>query len=186
MINCKIDDRELQAEEGQSILEVARAASIDIPTLCHHEQLSPYGACRLCLVEIVGGGRPGIQASCQYIVTEGLEVKTNTERVNSSRRIMFELLLARSPEATQIIALAKEYGVETTRITLPAHGKCILCGLCARACAEVSQRFAINLAYRGSERRVQTPFQKTSDRCIGCGACAHVCPTETIVVEQMD
>lgn len=186
MMNCTIDGKELQAEEGATVLELARGAGIKIPTLCYHEELSTYGACRLCLVEIVKGGRPGLQASCQCKASEGLEVRTDTERVKRARGIMLELLLARSPESEAVKAIAEEYGVTETRIRLTETGKCILCGLCARACAEISQRHAINLAYRGTRRRVQTPFAKISERCIGCGACAYVCPTDTIEVEQAD
>ncbi|MHC4215716.1 MAG: 2Fe-2S iron-sulfur cluster-binding protein, partial [Planctomycetota bacterium] len=93
------NDIELEVEEGKTILEVAREQEIPIPTLCYHKDLSPYGACRLCLVEIVEGGRPGLEASCVYKVTEGLKVKTDTERVKRSRKIIFELLLARCGDA---------------------------------------------------------------------------------------
>ncbi len=78
MINFIINDKELQVEEGKTILEVARDEDIEIPTLCYHKDLSPYGACRLCLVEIIGGGRPGLHASCLYKVTDGLIIKTDT------------------------------------------------------------------------------------------------------------
>lgn len=186
MINCTIDGKDLQAEEGATILEVTHGTDIRIPTLCYHEQLTAGGACRLCLVEIVGGGRPGIQASCQYKVTEGLEVETDSERVRKTRGIMIELLLARSPDSDVIKSLAREYGITETRIRLPVKSKCILCTLCVRACAEVSQRHAIDLAHRGSKRMVQTPFSKTAERCIGCGCCAYVCPTKAIEVEQAD
>ena len=185
MISCKLNDRTIEVEEGTSILEAARREGIHIPTLCYHEGLSPYGACRLCLVEIVGGGRPGLAAACLYKLTEGLEVKTDTERVNATRKIMIELLLARSPETEKVKELAEKYGVTGTRITLKTTGRCIMCGLCVRACAEVSQRQAINIAYRGTKRRVQTPFDKIASRCIGCGACAYVCPTKTIEVEEV-
>ena len=186
MIHCTIDDRPLEVEEGTTVLEAATAAGIRIPTLCYHEELSAYGACRLCLAEIVGGGRPGVCASCMYKVVEGLEVRTETERVKAARKIIFELLLARSPDSEKLKALAREYGVTETRIELDVEGRCILCGLCTRACAEVSERFAINMAFRGTKRTVQTPFDKVSDRCIGCGACAYVCPTGIMEVEEVE
>ena len=111
MMTIKINERELQAEENQTVLEVALAAGIKIPTLCYHKELSPYGACRVCLVEIVAGGRPGIQTACLYRCTEGLEVKTDTERVQKARKVVLELLLARSPESKKVQAMAAEYGI---------------------------------------------------------------------------
>lgn len=186
MVNFTINDRQLQVEEGRTILEVAREEGIKIPTLCYHKELTPYGACRLCLVEIVGGGRPGLEASCVYKVTEGLEVKTDTERVQKSRKVVFELLLARCPNAEKIKKLAAEYGITETRITLKEKENCILCGLCVRVCAEISQRHAQSFSGRGFNRTVQTPFDKMSDRCIGCGACAYLCPVEALKIEEAD
>lgn len=185
-ITFTIDGKTVAVEKGKTVLEAAKSAGIKIPTLCWHEQLSTYGACRLCLVEVVAGGKKGLHASCQFVATEGLEVRTNSEKVEKTRKIMFELLLARCPSAEKIKALAAEYGITETRIRLPKTSNCILCGLCVRACAEVSQRHAINFAYRGAKRVVQTPFNKVSDMCIGCGACAHVCPTGAIQIEQVD
>jgi len=183
MIAMKINDRELQAEEDQSILEVALAAGIKIPTLCYHKELSPYGACRVCLVEITGGGRPGIVASCMCKCTEGLEVQTDTGRVHRARKVVLELLLARSPEAEAVRTLAAEYGVTESRYELE-RDDCILCGLCVRACAEISKRHAISFSGRGPHRGVQTPFKKLAQVCIGCGACVYVCPTKTIAIEE--
>ncbi len=181
-----INDRRLQAEEGTTLLEAALEAGIKIPTLCYHKELTPYGACRLCLVEIVDGARPGIQTACLYKVIDGLVVRTDTERVMSTRSVIFELLLARSPDSEKVKKLAAEYGVTETRIELDCEGTCILCGLCVRACAEISQRHAIVVAYKGSKKKVRTPFGKISERCIGCGSCAYVCPTGSIEVEQAD
>ena len=186
MVNFTINNRQLQVEEGRTILEVARDEGIKIPTLCYHKELTSYGACRLCLVEIVGGGRPGLEASCVYKVTDGLEVKTDTERVQKSRKIVLELLLARCPNAEKIKNLAAEYGITGTRITLKEKENCILCGLCVRVCAEISQRHAQSFSGRGFKRTVQTPFDKISDKCIGCGACAYLCPVEALKIEEAD
>lgn len=186
MINFTINDRALQVEEGTTILQAALDIGLKIPTLCHHKDLTPYGACRLCLVEIVGGGRPGLEASCVYKASEGLVVKTDTERVIRARNIVFELLLARSPGAERIRKLAAEYGVTESRITLKKREDCILCGLCVRVCAEVTQRHAQSFAGRGIRRTVMTPFNKVSSRCIGCGACAYLCPTGTIKIEPKE
>ena len=184
MINFTINDKKLEVEEGRTILEVALEEGIDIPTLCYHKDLTAYGACRLCMIEIVGGGRPGLQASCLYKVSEGLVVKTETDRIHSARKIIFELLLARSPESEKIKKLAGKYGVTESRISLEGKANCVQCGLCVRVCSEVSGRSAINFAERGINRRVQTPFDKVSETCIGCGACAYLCPTNAIVIEE--
>ena len=186
MVNFTINDRQLQVEEGRTILEVALKEGIKIPTLCYHKELTPYGACRLCLVEIVGGGRQGLEASCVYKVIDGLEVRTDTERVKRARKIVFELLLARCPDAEKIKTLASEYGVTGTRIKLKKKENCILCGLCVRVCAEISQRNAQSFSGRGARRKVQTPFNKVSKKCIGCGACAYLCPVEALRIEEAD
>ena len=186
MINFTINDKKLQVEEGKTILEVALAEGIKIPTLCYHKELTPYGSCRLCLVEVVGGGRPGLEAACIYKITDGLEVKTDTERVKKVRKIVFELLMARCPDAEKIKKLAAEYGVNGTRIELEQKENCILCGLCVRVCAEISQRHAQSFSGRGVTRTVQTPYDKVSDKCIGCGACAYLCPVEALKIEEAD
>jgi bidirectional [NiFe] hydrogenase diaphorase subunit len=184
MFNLTINDKKLQVEEGVTILEAAIEAGVKIPTLCYNKELKPYGACRICLVEIVGGGRPGLQASCVYKVTEGLAIKTDTERVNKTRKIIFELLLARCPDSEKLKQMAQEYGVTEPRIRRKVTDGCILCGLCVRVCAEITERNAISFSDRGSRRYVKTPFDKVSETCIGCGACAYVCPTGVIKIEE--
>jgi len=184
MVKVKINDKVFEADKGSTLLEIMQKNGIKVPTLCYHKEVSPYGACRLCLIEVVKGAKPGVFASCTYKVLDGLEVKTDTERVKNARNIMFELLLARSPDSEVIKKLAKEYGITKTRIKWPKTDKCVLCGLCVRACAEISQRFAISFTGRGQRRRVQTPFDKISDVCIGCQACVYICPTDAIKIEE--
>lgn len=184
MVNITINDVKIQAKEGMSVLDAARQAKIKIPTLCFHKELSPYGACRLCLVEIVGGGRPSLQVSCLYPVSEGLTVKTDTERIKKVRNILLEMMLARWPDSEKVKEVAKSCGVTQTRIKQINRRNCILCGLCARVCAEVTGMHSINFTQRGIRRKIQTPFDKMSEVCIGCGACAYVCPTGNIKIEQ--
>jgi NADH dehydrogenase/NADH:ubiquinone oxidoreductase subunit G len=186
VVKFTINDKELEAEEGTTVLEAAREAGIPIPTLCYHKELTPYGACRLCQVEVTKRGWASLQPACLYRVFEGLIVKTDTERVQKTRKIILELLLARSPESEILQALGKKYGVTESRFRLKNTGKCILCGLCERACTEISQRGAISFANRGKDRVIQTPFGGISQTCIGCGACAHVCPTGNIEIEEAD
>jgi len=186
MVTLSIDGREVQAEEGAMILEVARAHNIYIPALCYHEEVAPYGACRLCMVEIVTNGKERLVASCLYPVEEGLRVKTNTEKVNNVRRIVAELLLARCPDSEVIQELASKLGIDKPSFRLEeGNRKCILCALCTRVCQEVVGVSAISLVNRGVDRQMTTPFNDFSEACIGCGSCAYVCPTGAISMEDV-
>ncbi len=184
MITLTIDGREVQAEKGAMIFEVARENNIYIPGLCSHEGVTPYGACRLCLVEIVTDGRERLVASCLYPAEHGLMVKTNSERIMATRQVAMELLLARCPDATVIQDLARRLDVGKTPFKLEEN-KCILCGLCVRTCDEVVGVNAISLVNRGVNREVASPFYEPSDACIGCDSCAYICPTDAITVEDI-
>jgi len=187
MVTLTIDGREFRTEEGKTVLEVAGENGIDIPALCHHEEVSPYGACRLCMVEITTRrGRTRLVTSCLYLVEEGLMVKTDTERVRNVRRMVIELLLARCPDSEVIQDWARKLGVSGERFrSEEGNLKCILCALCNRVCQEVVGVSAISLANRGVERRMTTPFNDFSEACIGCGSCAYVCPTGAISFEDV-
>jgi heterodisulfide reductase subunit A len=185
-VTLKIDGKETKAAEGMTILQAARGMGINIPTLCYHEALSPFGACRICSVEIKKGGRSRIVTSCVYPVEEGLEVFTKSERVIRDRRMIIELLLAYAPKAKVIQDLASEYGVEGTRFEVENEDNlCILCGLCSRMCEERIGVSAINFIGRGIERKVGPPYEIQTEVCIGCGACASVCPTGSIKLEDI-
>jgi coenzyme F420-reducing hydrogenase beta subunit len=178
-ITLKIDDRAVKTKEETTILEAAKEVSIDIPTLCYCHALSPFGACRICSVEITDKrGRKRIVTSCNYPVEEGLIVYTKSERVIRTRKMLLELLAARCPKVQKIQDLAQAYGVQKPRLWIEDEEEdCILCGLCARVCEELIGVSAINFANRGVEREVTAPYHTLSDDCIGCGACAMVCPT---------
>jgi len=189
-IKFTLDGREVHAAPGETVLGVAKRYGIEIPALCHHEALTPYGACRLCVVEAFWGKRSKLVTSCIYTPWEDERIETNTERVRRTRKMILELLLARCPEVELIQDLAREYGVEQARFRSHgvdvSHERCILCGLCVRVCAEAVGQSAIGYANRGSERVISTPFGKNADECIGCGACVFVCPTDALHYEDID
>ncbi|KKL67095.1 hypothetical protein LCGC14_2138380, partial [marine sediment metagenome] len=151
MIDLTIDGQPLKVEEGSTILQAAERVGIKIPTLCYHKALSPYGACRICLVEIGRNGRSQIEASCQYRVQSGMVVRTSSERVLKARKIMVELLLARCPNSKRIRELADELGIKETRFPKKDED-CLLCGLCVRMCEERMGKSTIGFANRGIAR----------------------------------
>jgi bidirectional [NiFe] hydrogenase diaphorase subunit len=180
-----IDGKEVTGFKGETILQVCRREEIAIPTLCHHEAIAPYGACRVCLVEVTVGKRTRLVTSCIYEVAPDIEVKTSSERVMRNRKAVIELLLARAPDAPRILALAKEYGIERSRFPLIKNDKCILCGLCVRACREIIGASAIGFIDRGGKRHVGPPLKRQSERCIGCGTCVYICPTAAISLKDV-
>lgn len=187
MVKLTINGRKIEAEKGTTVLHAARANNIYIPTLCENEEVAPYGACRLCLVEIkTAAGRERLVTSCIYLVEEGLTVETNTEKIRRIRGMLLELLLARCPESEVIRELAQKTGVAKTRfVEQKGNNDCILCANCARTCDEVVGVAAISLVNRGVERELTTPFgEDFSEVCIGCGSCSYSCPTGAITMED--
>ncbi|HIE29488.1 TPA: FAD-dependent oxidoreductase [Candidatus Poribacteria bacterium] len=193
MVTFTIDGKIVEAEEGTTVLQVAKENNIDIPTLCYHEALEPSGACRLCVVEVtsepmrevipkIGEGR--LVTACNYPVEENIEVKTNSEEVIAARKLVVELLLARCPNVKSIQDLARDFGIEKPRFRLE-DDDCIFCGLCVRICEERMGVSAISFVGRGIEQKVDTPFHIESDVCTACGACAFVCPTGAIKLEDI-
>jgi bidirectional [NiFe] hydrogenase diaphorase subunit len=175
MVNLIIDGQAVEAEEGWTILEAAKYYGIDIPALCYYEGLTPTSACRVCVVEIIRGGRTRLSASCSYPVEEGIEVRTNSKRVKKARKMIIELLLASCPNSRTLQCLASQYGVTEIRFKSEDRG-CILCGLCVRMCEEQMQAGAIGFVYRGVGREVAMPFHTKHEACRECGACLYICP----------
>lgn len=180
MINVTINRLPISLEKGTTILEAAKFLGFPIPTLCHMEGLNPYGACRLCVVEIEKHGRSKLVTSCNYPAEDGLVVSTSNERVMRTRRMLMELLLARCPDVPTIRRLAETMGVRASRLKHQETERCILCGLCVRVCEEIVGMSAIGFADRGIARQVSTPLGIASDVCIGCGSCTYICPTGCI------
>ena len=195
-----IDGRAVTIDGERNILEMIRKAGIDLPTFCYHSELSVYGACRLCLVEIEGRG---IQGACSTPPEPGLKIRTMTEQIREIRKISVELLLAnhdqRCPTCArssncQLQNLARQLGIEKVRfksvhepepmdVSSPSlvrdPNKCVLCGDCVRVCDEIQSVGAIDFAYRGHEAAVIPSFGKqlADVECVNCGQCASVCPT---------
>jgi formate dehydrogenase beta subunit len=207
-IRLNIDGQDVEIEEGKSVLEAALDSGIYIPHLCYHPDLSPIGACRLCVVEIES--IEGLQTSCNTPAVEGMIVKTKTERIDKSRKLAMELLLAGHPSDCETcvkylnceLQSLKQYivgdhlRVRTRSKLFPVNmdnpiflhdpNKCVLCGRCVRACHEL--RGVGVLFYKKREK--ETYIGTTSDLplfdsgCRFCGACAEVCPTGAIMDKE--
>jgi len=175
MITLKINGLDVSVEQGTTVLEAATFLGFPIPTLCHMEGLSPYGACRLCVVEIGDEPRAKLVSSCTYPAQEGLKVRTASNRVIRARRMILELLLASCPQSKTIQDLASAHGIRQQRFR-QEYEDCILCGLCVRMCDEQMMAKAIGFRNRGENRSIGTPFDVKSDVCRVCGGCMYVCP----------
>jgi len=178
-ILLKIDGREVKASEGMTVLEAAQSAGIFIPTLCHHKKLEPYGACRICTVEIEVRGRTNLVAACLYPVEKKLVVRTRSEGVDKTRKVLLELMLAHAPDAAELQDLAQEYGANKARFDKESSF-CILCGLCVRYCAEVKKKNAIGFVDRGARREISFIPEIASKECWNCKECFPLCPTEAL------
>jgi bidirectional [NiFe] hydrogenase diaphorase subunit len=179
VITLKINGLNVSVEEGTTLLEAAQFLGFPIPTLCHMEGLSPYGACRLCVVEIGAGESARLVTSCSYRAQEGLKVRTASARVIRARRMILELLLASCPQSKVIQDLASKHNIRTQRFR-QEHEDCILCGLCVRMCEEQMMAKAIGFRGRGDHRSIGTPFDVKSEQCRLCGGCIYVCPACTL------
>jgi bidirectional [NiFe] hydrogenase diaphorase subunit len=189
MITLTIDGLEIEVEEGRTLLDAAREDAarehgIRIPTLCYHEALEPFAACRMCVVELENRRGGQLVPACAYPCEEGLIVRTDSEKVLRSRRVTIELLMASAAHVPLIRAMADELGVTAPRFTMEPDD-CILCGLCVRACHEIVGVGAISLIERGIDKKVSPPFRIASNACIGCGTCVLVCPTGALTLADI-
>ena len=199
-VKIAIDQREVSIPQNWTILQAAGKLGIKIPTLCHHGELTPCSACRICLVQVEGARN--LVPACSYPVTAGMKVETRTERVLQARRLVMELLLSDHPldcmtcEKTgncQLQDLAYDMGLTGSRLKGAQHrypidgnnpfivrdyNKCVLCERCTRICDEIQGSFAIEYAHRGFDTKVGVPFHRslTESDCVFCGQCVNVCP----------
>ena len=178
-ILLQIDGKEVKAKEGMTLLEVAQSAGITIPTLCHNENLEPFGACRLCIVEVEDRGWTKLVVSCVYPVEKDLVVRTRTEKVDRIRKTIIELLLAHAPDSFELLDLAKEYGANRDRFDKDPSF-CIHCGLCVRYCAEVKKKNAVGFIDRGMRKEISFIPEIAAKECWNCKECFPLCPTEAL------
>ncbi len=175
-ILLQIDGKEVKATEGMTVLEAAQSADIQVPTLCHHEKLEPYGGCRICTVEAEVNGWTKLVAACLYPVEQDLVVRTRSEKVDKVRKMILEFLLAQAPESVELQDLAEEYGADKDRFEKESSF-CILCGLCERYCAEVKKKNAIGFVNNGPRREICFLPEIASKECNSCKECFPLCPT---------
>jgi len=200
MPKLKINGQSTSVPDGTSILDAAKQLSIDVPTLCHHADLTPVGSCRMCMVRIDGTRLP--QPACSTPVQDGMTVASDSDDIVEQRRAVLEMLLSRYHDAgyaesdghaNEFMQLVEEYGVSVPEVSKPRHevdaddnpfiwmdlNKCILCTRCVRVCQEVQGRFVWDIGERGDETRVicGNDTSMLEARCESCGACAAFCPT---------
>jgi bidirectional [NiFe] hydrogenase diaphorase subunit len=175
MVELFIDGIKTIVDEGTTVLEAARSMGIVIPTLCYDPGLGPYGACRVCIVEVVKGNRSSLEASCTLPADEGQVILTNSEKVQRARKVIIELLISSCPNSKTLQDLAANYGVNKIRFKIKDQN-CILCGLCVAYCKEQMQSGGIGFIGRGTSRRVGTAFGVTPEECRNCGGCEWICP----------
>jgi bidirectional [NiFe] hydrogenase diaphorase subunit len=174
-VTLTIDGSLIRAPKGTPVLEAALRHGICIPHLCHMPGISPSGACRLCIVEVVDGDRTKVTASCSLDVQEGMVIRSNSEKIRRLRRNIAELLVAQAPNSRVIQDIAARCGVENVRYPF-RNSNCVQCGRCVRACEELWQARAIGFVGRGKDRRVDYPFGIRPDFCKQCGYCIELCP----------
>jgi NADH dehydrogenase/NADH:ubiquinone oxidoreductase subunit G len=203
-IKITIDGKEVLADPGTSILEAARQNNIHIPTLCHHPDLSNWGGCRICVVEV--DGSPKLAASCVTPVRAGMGVVTSNDRIIESRRTILEFLFAERnhncmfcPQSGDCELQELAYELQVDHLTVPSsfdefptditseylaidHNRCILCGRCVRACQEISGAHVLSFNNRGPHNLIGLDLNETREEstCLNCGVCMQVCPTGAI------
>lgn len=175
MVTITVNGATIRVPEGTSVLDAALDAGFCIPHLCHMPNITPIGACRVCIVEVIQSGRRKMTASCALEAKDGMVVDAHSEDVLRARRSIVELLLAEAPNSRAIQDLAARVGVRESRYPM-RNNDCVLCGRCVRICDEVWQSKSLGFVGRGKDRRVALPFDKRPETCKHCNSCIDLCP----------
>ncbi len=178
-ISLQIDGKDVTVEDDATLLDAAQIAGVSIPTVCHHEDLKPFGGCRLCTVEAEADGRTNLVAACIYPVQNGLVVRTRSEQIDGIRKVLTEQLLAHAPESEVLLDLARDYGADKDRFP-KEPSFCILCGLCVRYCAEIKLKNAVGFVDRGPSREIGFVPEIAGKECWDCKECFPLCPTSAL------
>ncbi|MGC9349066.1 MAG: 2Fe-2S iron-sulfur cluster-binding protein, partial [Anaerolineae bacterium] len=204
-VQITINGQPVTAQSGQTILEAAQAAGVDIPVLCYHPSLTAWGACRMCLIEVKG--MRGLQTACTCPVAEGMEVETETEDAVEVRKFVLELLFSERNHYCMFCQMsgdcelqdaAYRYGLDhftyprpfeklevdaSRKYFIMDHNRCILCTRCVRACSEIVANHTLDIRERGADSMItadlNVPFGDST--CVECGSCLQVCPTGALV-----
>lgn len=188
-INITVDNKPMTVLEDSFLLPALLNSDFDIPTLCHHKDLTPNGTCRLCIVEVEERGKKRMVTSCNFPVRKEIIVHTQSDVVKNYRKNLAEMYLGRWPNVKVVNDVAEKCGATDkekykTELTETSENACILCGHCTRACDEFIQENIIDFAGRGIKRHIAMPFENIDPHCVGCTSCAFVCPTGAIQVRD--
>ncbi|MFW5714045.1 MAG: molybdopterin-dependent oxidoreductase [Brevefilum sp.] len=209
MIKLTIDDKTIEVQEGTTVLEAAEAAGCYVPTLCHHPQLTPYGGCRLCMVEVEGART--LQPSCTLPATDGMVIKTNSEKVLNARKFVLTLIFSERNHFCMYCPVSdgdcelqnRAYDEEMTHWDLQPNwqpfevdashpfiildnNRCILCRRCVRACGELVGNYTLGFEERGADSLLVADYNVPlgESTCISCGSCVQICPTGALIDRQ--
>jgi len=185
-IRITVNGKDVDVQRDSFLLAAVREAGHDVPTLCHHRDLTPGGSCRLCLCEVEDRGRKKLVTACNFPVRGPIAVRTDTDEIAQHRKILAEMYLGRWPGVPVVQMIARECGVTSSRFTSEisddAPNACILCGHCVRACEEFMIERVLEFAGRGIRRHLTMPFGEADHHCVECTSCAYVCPTGAIEI----